>query len=74
MKKVQKLKLNHLCENALDEKQQHELKGGSCPCGCGNCGCGSWDGTGSMPPGQDSSDAGSGSVSMNLSGIVSHGI
>ncbi|MCL3853729.1 TIGR04149 family rSAM-modified RiPP [Parabacteroides sp. GYB001] len=74
MKKLEKLKLNHLSENALDERQKNALKGGSCPCTCGNCGCGSWDGTGTMPHGQNSSDSGSGSVSANLSGTVSHGI
>lgn len=73
MKAVKKLKLNHLCENELDEKQLNALKGG-CGCGCGNCGCGSWDGTGSIPPGQNTSDAGKGSVSLNLTGIVNHGI
>ncbi|MCL3853733.1 TIGR04149 family rSAM-modified RiPP [Parabacteroides sp. GYB001] len=75
MKKLEKLKLNHLSENALDERQQNVLKGGAnCGCGCGACGCGSWDGSGSMPSGQHSSDSGSGSVTANLSGTVSHGI
>lgn len=74
MKKLGKLKLIHLRENALDERQKSALKGGYCPCGCGNCGCSSWGGSGSMPQGQHSSDSGSGSVSANLSGTVSHGI
>lgn len=73
MKKLEKLKLNHLSENALDERQQNALKGG-CGCGCGNCGCGSWDGSGPIPSGQSSSDSGMGSVSANLSGTVSQGI
>ena len=29
MKKLERLKLNHLSENALDEKQKSVLKGGS---------------------------------------------
>lgn len=74
MKKLEKLKLHHLSEKALDEKQKNALKGGTCGCGCGNCGCGSWDGTGTMPPGQSSGDHGMGSVSTNLSGTVNHGI
>ncbi len=75
MKKLEKLKLHHLSEKALDEKQKNALKGGKfCGCGCGNCGCGSWDGTGTIPPGQSSSDLGMGSVSANLSGTASHGI
>ena len=74
MKKLEKLKLNYLNQNVLDDRQQNALKGGACGCGCGNCGCGTWDGTGSMPLGQSSSDHGSGSVSTNLSGTVSHGI
>ncbi len=75
MKKLERLKLNHLSENALDEKQKSVLKGGSnCPCGCGNCGCTSWGGSGSMPVGQHSNDSGGGSVSTNLSGTVAHGI
>lgn len=74
MKTVKKLKLNYLLENELDDKQKSILKGGSsCPCTCGGCGCPGWDGTGSMPPGQISSDAGSGSVSTNLNGTVNHG-
>ena len=73
MKSIKKLKLNHLCDNILDEKQQDVLKGGACGCGCGGCGCPSWDGSGCMPPGQNSSDAGRGSVSINLSGILDHG-
>ena len=75
MKKLEKLKLHHLSESALDERQQNALKGAAgCPCTCGNCGCGSWDGTGTIPPGQSSSDSGMGSISANLSGTVSHGI
>lgn len=58
MKKIERLKLNYLSENALDDRQQNVLKGGSCPCGCGGCGCGGWDGTGTIPPGSDWSDAG----------------
>lgn len=74
MKKLEKLKLSHLSEKALDERQKDALKGGYCGCTCGNCGCGSWDGSGPIPPGQSSSDSGMGSVSANLSGTVSHGI
>lgn len=75
MKKLEHLKLSHLCENALDEKQQNILKGGRvCGCGCGGCGCPSWDGTGSIPPGQNSGDSGMGSVSANLSATGSHGV
>lgn len=74
MKKLEKLKLHHLSEKALDEKQKNALKGGACGCGCSGCACVSWDGTGTMPPGQSSGDSGSGSVTANLSGTVNHGI
>lgn len=73
MKKLGKLKLIHLSENALNEKQLNALKG-ACGCGCGNCGCSSWGGSGSMPVGQHSNDSGAGSVSANLSGTVTQGI
>lgn len=75
MKTLGKLKLNHLSDNALDASQQNALKGGAgCPCGCGGCGCPGWDGTGSIPPGQNSNDSGRGSVSENFSGTVNQGI
>lgn len=74
MKKLEKLKLHHLSEKVLDEKQKNALKGGACGCGCSGCACVSWDGTGTMPPGQSSSDSGSGSVTANLSGTVNQGI
>lgn len=74
MKKLQKLKLHHLGERVLDEKQKNALKGGQCGCSCIGCVCAGWDGTGTMPPGSSVSDSGSGSVSANLSGTVNHGI
>lgn len=75
MKKLEKLKLHHLSEKTLDEKQKNALKGGAgCPCTCIGCLCSGWDGTGPMPPGTSTSDSGSGSVSGNLSGTVNHGI
>ena len=74
MKSIKKIKLNHLCDNMLDEKQQIALKGGSDRCSCSvRCGCPSWDGSGCMPPGQNSSDAGRGSVSANLSDTANGG-
>ena len=74
MKKLEKLKLNHLSESALDEKQRNALKGGGCACGCGGCGCSIWNGSGTMPSGQYSNDSGMGSVNANLSGTVSYGL
>lgn len=72
MKKLEKLKLNHLSDNALDEKQQNVLKGGDkCYCSCSICSCSSWDGTGSMPPGQSSSDMGYGSSNRNSAAMRS---
>lgn len=73
MKKIEKLKLNRLSENALDERQQNALKG-ACGCACGNCGCGTWDGTGGIPVGQSSNDSGMGNVSANLSGTLTRGM
>lgn len=73
MKTIKKLKLNHLCENELDEKQLNTLKGG-CGCTCWECLCQNWDGTGSIPPGLSTSDHGSGSVAGNLAGTVNHGM
>lgn len=73
MKKLERLKLNHLNESALDERQLNALKG-ACGCTCGNCGCGSWDSSGTLPPSQSQGDHGMGSVSGNLSGTVNHGI
>lgn len=72
MKKLEKLKLSSLSKNALDARQLNALKGG-CGCACGGCGCPSWDGSGPIPPGQSSSDKGSGSISGNLSGTVNAG-
>lgn len=72
MKKLEKLKLNHLSENVLDEKQQNVLKGGTeCRCSCSICSCSSWDGTGSMPPGQSSSDMRLGSINGNSASMRS---
>lgn len=73
MKKLGKLKLNHLSENVLNEKQLNALKG-ACGCTCGNCGCSSWGGSGSLPVGQHQNDSGSGSMSTNLSGTLAQGI
>lgn len=76
MKTIKKLKLDHLCENELDVNQQDLLRGGNvvCGCGCGNCVCNSWGGTGSIPPGQNSSDHGNGSINANLSATRDHGM
>ena len=73
MKKLEKLKLNHLSEKALDERQLNALKGG-CGCGCGSCHCTGWDGTGTIPPGENWGDHGTGSVNANLSTTVNAGI
>lgn len=62
MKKLEKLKLIHLSENALDERQKNALKGGSCGCGCLGCTCSNWRGVGSMPIQQSNSDIGIGST------------
>ena len=72
MKKLEKLKLNHLSKNALDERQQNALKGG-CGCGCSGCVCPSWDGTGPIPPGQSSDDKGDGNVSANIYATLNAG-
>lgn len=68
MKSIKKLKLNHLCNSLLDERLQNELKGGACACGCVGCVCRVWDGTGCIPPSQNSSDLGAGCISANSSG------
>lgn len=66
MKKIERLKLNHLSKNALDDRQQNALKGGAeCRCSCSMCNCSSWDGSGSMPVGRSSSDMGMVSVTGN---------
>jgi natural product precursor len=75
MKKLEKLILNHLSKNALDTRQQNILKGGgTCYCTCSACLCSSWDGTGIMPPGQSSTDLGTGYVNAysasSLGGFV----
>ncbi|MDR0574373.1 MAG: TIGR04149 family rSAM-modified RiPP [Tannerella sp.] len=52
MKKLGKIKLNHLSKNALDARMQNVLKGGgTCWCSCSGCICSSWDGAGSDVPG-----------------------
>ncbi|WP_446787774.1 TIGR04149 family rSAM-modified RiPP [Macellibacteroides fermentans] len=66
MKKLEKLKLNYLSKNSLDERQKNALKGGStCPCSCAACNCSSWDGSGSMPVSRSGNDMGMGSVNGN---------
>jgi len=67
MKKLEKLKLNYLSKNSLDERQQNALKGGSdyCNCSCANCSCPSWDGSGSMPVNRAGNDMGMGSTGRN---------
>lgn len=59
MKKLEKLRLNQLSKDALDERALAALKGG-CNCSCSGCSCSGWDGMGTMPPGQSSSDMGTG--------------
>lgn len=62
MKKLEKLKLNYLSKNSLDERQQNALKGGAeCRCSCAMCSCSAWDGSGSMPVNQSGNDMGMGS-------------
>lgn len=57
MRKLEKLKLNHLSKNLLDERQLNALNGGAtCYCTCSVCPCSSWDGSGTMPAGRSSSD------------------
>ena len=73
MKKLERLKLSQLSKSSLEKKQQSVLIGG-CGCACGGCACVSWDGSGLIPVGRETSDHGNGSVSLNLSGTVSAGI
>ena len=73
MKKLGNLKLNHLNDRILDERQQDSLKGGACGCGCSGCGCVGWDGSGTIPPSSNSNDSGTGYVAANLSGTLSSG-
>ncbi|MDR0604733.1 MAG: TIGR04149 family rSAM-modified RiPP [Bacteroidales bacterium] len=70
MKKLGKIKLNHLSKNALDARLQNVLKGGeTCWCSCSGsvCSCSSWDGAGTMPPSQSSTDMGLEYVNGNAS-------
>ncbi|WP_103984311.1 TIGR04149 family rSAM-modified RiPP [Parabacteroides chinchillae] len=66
MKKLEKLKLSQLSENALNARQQDILKGGAqCNCTCSTCGCTSWDGTGPITPGHSSTDMGMGTITRD---------
>jgi natural product precursor len=72
MKKLEKLKLNHLSKDALDARQKNALKGGGgeCRCTCSPCHCASWDGTGTMPPGRSSNDMGLGGMNGYIGGSI----
>ena len=72
MKKLGNLKLNHLNDHVLDERQLSSLKG-SCGCACNGCGSVGWSGSGTIPPSVNSSDAYTGYVTANLSGTLSSG-
>lgn len=61
MKKLSRLKLNHLSGNDLQKREMNAIKGGACcVCGCRGSSSSYWNGTANVAGGYTPADGGPG--------------